>query len=404
MAGLLLGPSLLGATTFVWRGSPSWLMCSAALPKGIDPSITACLFPAPAKLALSVIGQIGLVLFMFLVGLELDTRLLKGRAPAIAVVSIGAVGFPMAAGLALSPVMYNEKWVAAFGTLRQPSRMGFALFLGAMLSVTAFPVMARILQEKGLLGSRMGATGVAAAACVTVLMFLMVAVATGTASSAGQGSQWTRIGGLVVFGAVALFGVRPLLDATLGARLRAGMAPNSRLLVGVLLLAFAAALVSDRIGVNLIPGAFIAGLVLPERQLLLGFLRPRLGDITTAVLLPVFLAFSGLNTDFTQLGVGFVGGVVLFLVAGIVSKWAGVAVAARLSGLSWPEGVALGVLMNCRGLLVLVVALVGVTAGVISPQLQAAGVLMALVTTAMTGPLFDRFGGALKPGPDGSPC
>ena len=117
----------------------------------------------------------------------------------------------------------------------------------------------------------------------------------------------------------------------------------------------------------------------------------RLSDLTSSVLLPIFLAFSGLNTDFTTLGTAYIGGILLFLAAAILAKWVGGAVFARLGGLSWAEGNVLGILMNCRGLLVLVVALIGLNAGVISPQFQAAGVLMALVTTAMTGPLFDRF-------------
>jgi Kef-type K+ transport system membrane component KefB len=126
------------------------------------------------------------------------------------------------------------------------------------------------------------------------------------------------------------------------------------------------------------------------REKLFADLERRLGEITATILLPIFLAYSGLHTDFTQLSSAALGGVALVVLAGIVSKWLGGALCARLGGLGWAEGHVLGVLMNCRGLLVLVVALAGIQAGVITPVMQLAAVVMALVTTAMTGPLFDR--------------
>jgi Kef-type K+ transport system membrane component KefB len=166
---------------------------------------------------------------------------------------------------------------------------------------------------------------------------------------------------------------------------------------GLFVLVFASAYVADRIGINVIVGAFIAGAVLPARDLVRRDISARTRDITIGVLLPVFLAFSGLATDFTKLGISFVVGIALFLAAGIAGKWIGGAVSARVSGLTWQEGNVLGVLMNCRGLLVLVVALAALNAGVITPQLQVAAVLMALVTTMMTGPLFDTFMRQLPP-------
>ena len=133
----------------------------------------------------------------------------------------------------------------------------------------------------------------------------------------------------------------------------------------------------------------MAGLVLPVRKPLFAEMNDRLGELTRTVMLPIFLAFSGLVTDFTRLPKTAIGGLALILVVAIVSKWAGGAVFARLGGLSWPEGNVIGVLMNCRGLLVLVVALVGLSNNVITPVLQLGAVLIALITTTMTGPLFD---------------
>jgi Kef-type K+ transport system membrane component KefB len=339
---------------------------------------------------LGIIGQIALVLFMFLVGLGLDFHLLKGRAKGILSVSVAAVGLPALLGLAIGPVLYNSDFAGSWGTPDQASRQGFSLFLAAMLTVTAFPVMARILQEKRLTDSPMGSIGVAAAAVVTVLMFLAVAVAAGTASGQGPDRLVVKF---VLAGAylAVMFGlVRPML-APLGRRFERAGTTTPGIFAAVLIVAFASSYVADRIGVNVIVGGFVAGAVLPAREALFREMTSRLGDLTGVVLLPVFLAFAGLNTDFTRLSLSVLPGIGLFLLAGIVGKWAGGAVGARVGGLSWQEGNVLGVLMNCRGLLVLVVGLIAAQAGVISPVMQVGSVLMALLTTAMTGPLVDRF-------------
>jgi Kef-type K+ transport system membrane component KefB len=155
--------------------------------------------------------------------------------------------------------------------------------------------------------------------------------------------------------------------------------------------AIASGYAADRIGINVIVGGFMAGLVIPApRPEMWRELTGRVGDLTAVILLPIFLAFSGLNTDFTKLTIKALPGIAALLVAGVVGKLVGGAVFAKLGGLTWAEGTVIGVLMNCRGLLVLVAALAAVNAGAISPLLQLGAVVMALVTTAMTGPLFDK--------------
>jgi Kef-type K+ transport system membrane component KefB len=156
----------------------------------------------------------------------------------------------------------------------------------------------------------------------------------------------------------------------------------------VLLLLLASGLAAQLTGLTVIVGGFLAGLVLPAETVVHCALEQRLGELTTSVLLPIFLAFSGLRTDLTAVPAAY-GGLMLRLACGMVSKWGGGAVLARLSGLSWPEGNVLGILMNCPGVIVLVVALVGLQNGVITPALQAGVVLMALITTSMTGPLLN---------------
>jgi Kef-type K+ transport system membrane component KefB len=390
VAGVLLGPTLLGPTIFEWSNPPNFLQCDVSMQAPGSPeamSITSCVFPQQATSVLGIIGQIALILFMFLVGLELDWTLLVGKGRAIGVVAIGVVLFPLGLAFAITPFLFDVRWVGA----GEPSRLAFTLMIGAMLSVTAFPVMARILQEKGLTNTLMGSVGIAAAAVVTVLMFLLVAMASGVAAEQATSEQLKRFGGAAALIAVMFAVVRPVLSRWLAPRVEEAGEMSTDVFAGLIIFMFASAYVADRIGINVIPGAFLAGAVLPSRRILFRDLKQRLADLTAVILLPIFLAFSGLQTDFTSLGAAFVTGIVVFLAAAVIGKWLGGAVSARLGGMSWTEGNLIGILMNCRGLLVLVVGLIAFNQGVISAQMQVAGVLMALVTTAMTGPLFDRF-------------
>lgn len=396
IAGVLLGPTLLGPKLFELQNPPDFLHCDVANP-ATNPdgspfvaSVSSCLFPAQSRGVLGVIGQIALVFFMFLVGTEVSSRALKGKERGIGLVAVGAVAVPVALAFVIVPILWSADFVPGFGTDAAPSRLGFTLFVGALLSVTAFPVMARILQEKGLTTSPMGAIGIAAAGVVTILMFLLIATADGVAKereALAIGRTWVIAAAYI---AVMLLVVKPLLRPLGRAYARTGtLSPDAfAIFVGV---ALASGYAADRIGINVIVGGFVAGLAMPEpRPQIWRELTQRLGDLTAVVLLPIFLAFSGLNTDFTQLTRAAVPGLLAMLAAAVVGKLVGGAVFARLGGLSWAEGTVIGVLMNCRGLLVLVAALAAVQAGAITPLLQLGAVVVALVTTAMTGPLFDK--------------
>lgn len=391
VAGLILGPSLLGATIFTW-GEPWWFLdCGDALAgSALEPSISSCVFPPQSQAVLGIVGQIALLLFMFGVGCGFDATVVRGKEKGVATVSAGVVLVPVGAGLALLPLLYDERFVAGWGTPDQPSQVAVGLMVGAMLAVTAFPVLARILQEKHLERSAMGGVAIAAAAVVTVLMFLVLAWAEGVAAGDTAGVIARRLVLAAAFvGAVLLLG--PILLRPLGrAHRRVG-----RLSAPVFATAAAWLVVCGFLahwtGVTVIVGGFLAGVVLPDRAALGAELTDRIGDITVVILLPIFLAFSGLQTDFTTLGATHVLGLVAVLVAAVVSKWGAGALFGRGGGLTWADANVLGVLMNCRGLLVLVVGLVAVQRGVFAPSLQVAGVVVALVTTAMTGPLFDRF-------------
>ena len=424
IAGVLLGPTLFGAKFFSLPNPPAFLSCEKALsliqPAGGDPvtpTLTACLFPPQASSIIGNLGQISLVLFMFLVGLELDFGALKGKVKGIVLVGVTSVVVPMAAGFLLGPFLFDVKAADGTGLFAHPSAspLGFTLMVGAMLAVTAFPVMARILQEKGLTKSEMGAIGVAAAAIVTILMFVAAGVAAGVASGAETSSVAIKAALALLYIVVMMAVVRPAL-APLGkkyeersaarkeqlvemgwserevARDASGIGPTltTPMFAFIVILMFVSSWVAHLLGVNVIVGGFMAGLVLPARKGLVGDMTAELFDVTAVVLLPLFLAASGLVTDFTKLTGPTLPGVAIFIVAGIVTKWGAGALFGKLGGLSWAQSNALGILMNCRGLLVLVVALVAFQQNVITSPMQVGAVLMALVTTAMTGPLFDN--------------
>jgi Kef-type K+ transport system membrane component KefB len=388
VAGVLLGPTLLGATLWGGWSAPEWMHCAQSLvaaPEGTVESPTWCVFPAQSRAIIGGIGQFGLLVFMMLTGLEVDAEVLKGKLKSIGLVGVGVVAIPLGLGLIVGPVMATEIFKPA-----DASDLGFALFIGAMLAVTAFPVMVRILQEKRLTLSPMGATGIASAAVCTVVMFLAAASASSIAKGEATSGLLLKLGLSLVYLGFMVVVVRPAL-----ARLARPYADSGRLdstMFAILfIVTLASGYVAHLLGLTVIVGGFMAGLVMPVRKPLFADMSNRLAELTATILLPIFLAFSGLVTDFTKLSAAALGGIVLFLVAGIAGKWVGGTVLARAGGLSWAEGNVLGVLMNCRGLLVLVVALEGFQAGVITGVAQVAAVLMALITTAMTGPLFDRF-------------
>jgi len=399
VAGVLLGPSLLGPTLFVWGNAPAVLACERALaPSKTIASISSCLFPPQARPILGVIGQLALILFMFLVGSQLDLGQLKGRVAGVVSVAVGVVAVPIAAAFALTPLLYKAPFVAKFGTPDAPSKLGFTLMIGSMLAVTAFPVAARILQEKKLDRTDMGAVGIASAGLVTLLMFLAVGVSRGVASGASGSAQVLRFVGAALFLVVMFAVVRPLLARFVAAAGSPGKLEPT-VFAGCLAVTIASAYAADRIGINVIVGGFVAGVIMPNRAELEPQMASRLQDVTIVILLPVFLAFSGLQTDFTKLGTDVLVGLAAFVVVGIAAKWAAGAVFARIGGLSWAEGNVIGILMNCRGLLVLVVALIALNQGVITAPMQVGAVLMALITTAMTGPLIDRFIGTVTAEP-----
>lgn len=363
LAGILLGPSFLG-----------W----------IAPDVWRVLFPVASLGFLSALSQIGLVFYMFLVGLELDTRHLRGRQHAAVITSHASIIAPFFLGVCLALLLYPRV------SDDSVSFTAFALFMGAAMSVTAFPVLARMLAERGLLRTRLGAVAIACAAVDDVSAWcLLAAVAVVARADASAMSLPMMIGGALLYATLMLTVVRWGLGRLQHAVERRGELSQD-VVAFVVFFILASALVTERLGIHAVFGAFLAGVVMPRDSRFSGALLDRFHDLMVILFLPLFFAFTGLRTSIQLIeGNLWVLAILVVLVA-VAGKVGGSALAARASGLTWRESWAIGTLMNTRGLMELVILNVGLDLGVISPALFAMMVVMALVTTFMTTPLLER--------------
>jgi Kef-type K+ transport system membrane component KefB len=361
-AGIALGPSLLG------------------LLPGDLPHV---LFPTQARPVLTAIAQLGLVLFMFLVGLESDMSLLRGRARLAAGVSLSSIALPFALGIPLAVYLHGRH-----DTGEAHDLLPFTLFLGASLSITAFPVLARILAERSMERTPLGALALASAALDDVIAWSLLAVV--VAIVANQGAAAAGMVALLaaLFMLTLVLVVRPALGRV-APRLLSGGRLDSQGFGLVLVLVLASAWITDRIGVHLVFGAFALGAIFPRHTVLRHAVAERV-EAVSLLLLPVFFVATGLGVDLRSLDArGLVELAAIVLVA-VVGKVGGAALAARSAGLGPRRALALGVLANTRGLTELVILSIGFSLGVLDAQLFGILVIMALVTTAMAGPLLDR--------------
>jgi Kef-type K+ transport system membrane component KefB len=358
IAGIVLGPSLFGRLAPEWQ---AWV-----LPRTIAPS-------------LGTIAQIGVILFMFLVGLELDTSLLRKKTHATLAISHASIVAPFLLGTLAALVVYP-----VLGTRDVPFTI-FSLFLGVSMSVTAFPVLARILTDLGLHRTPLGVIAISCAAVDDVTAWCLLALVVSLAQSQMGGALFTLVGALA-YVLVMLTVVRPGLAWLVRRQELLGKVTSGSMGI-VFVTVLVSALATETLGLHALFGAFLAGAIVPHDSLLARGLTSRLEDLVVVLFLPAFFAFTGMRTE-----LGLVSGSLhwaifagLFLVA-CLGKFGGTAIAARLSGLDWRDSSSLGVLMNTRGLMELIVLNLGLDLHVISPTLFAMMVLMAVGTTMMTTP------------------
>jgi Kef-type K+ transport system membrane component KefB len=360
LAGILLGPSLLGM---------------------VSPATMDFLFPASSLGALKLFSQVGVVLFMFLVGMDLDLRHLRKKAHSAVMVSHASIFLPMLLGVALALFLYRS--YAPDGV----AFSSFGLFMGVAMSITAFPVLARILEERDLMKTPLGNASIACAAVDDVTAWCLLAVVVAIVQSSGMGLALLTVGLAVGFVVFMIYVVRPWVERTLGG---ADTHHRKGLIAGTLVFAFASAWLTELIGIHALFGAFLAGVVAPPQKEFRAALRERLEVLVSVFLLPLFFVFTGLRTQIGLLDDGMswlvCGAVVAVAIAG---KLGGGMLAARWTGMSWLDSFSIGTLMNTRGLMELIVLNLGYDLGILSQKVFSIMVIMALSTTFMTGPLLE---------------
>ena len=358
-AGILLGPSLLGR---------------------ISPAIMNGLFPADGRGSLYALSQLGLVLFMFLVGLEVRPGSLRGSAKSVVVASQASIVAPFLLGGMLAWELYPR---LGNGSPRLP----FVLFLGAAMGITAFPVLARILTERKMMHTRVGVFAISCAALDDLTAWCLLAVITVIARpEASQSPLPWRFAALIGYILTMVLLIRPALRRWLPASAAPGLGRLGAAMILLLLSVWA----TEALAVHALFGAFLAGIVMPKGGKLEEGLRDRLESVTLVLLLPLFFAYTGLRTS-----VGLLNSVELWLLCGLIvvvavgSKLLVSAVIVRASGMPWRESLAVGVLVNTKGLVELVILNVGLDLHILSPTLFSMMVIMALATTLMTTPLLN---------------
>ncbi|HEX9033275.1 MAG TPA: cation:proton antiporter [Streptosporangiaceae bacterium] len=355
VAGILLGPTIWGT------------------------HITATLFPATLLPPLTALADLGLVLFMFVVGYEVDLSLVRGRERIAASVAIGSILAPLALGMGLGVWLAHRYHVHDQAT--------FVLFFGTAMSITAFPVLARILTDRGLHRTRIGGLTLAAASVDDVLAWALLAIVLAVAG-AGSGHNQLRLLLAPVYAAVMIWLVRPLLRRFADTYQRQGrLTPN--VLAGVLALLLLSSYATDWMGVKFIFGAFIFGIVMPrDVPALREAILERLEQISVLVLLPVFFVVAGLNVNLRGIGLSGLADLGLIMLVAVVGKFGGAYYGARLVGVRKRQSGAIASLMNTRGLTELVILTVGLQMGILNKSLYTLMVVMAIVTTGMAGPLL----------------
>lgn len=364
LAGVVLGPTLFGA---------------------LAPQLHGMLFAPPSLGSLQLASQLGVILYLYTLGLDLDPKDL--RSPGALGLSLSGMAVPFVLGVGCALWLHGLGW-----TEPGKSTLAFALFLGVAMSITAFPVLSRILADRGLQATGIGKLALAAAALGDVVAWCALAVVETLGRTGSLAGEIPVLLGVVAFALGVLLVLRPLL-ARLVAWKAWDRSPTQGTLSFFVLTAFLLALCTQGLGIHALFGAFLAGVITPGASGLRIFLHKRLEGFAGAILLPLFFAWTGLRTEFSGFRPDDALVFAVLLLAAVGGKLAGSILPVRLYGASWNDGVRVGILMNTRGLMELVALNVGLDLGILPPRVFALMVMVAVATTLMTGPtlsLWDR--------------
>lgn len=362
IAGIFLGPSIMGL---------------------LSPEFSEFMFPKDSLKTLQFLSQIGLAFFMFIIGMELDIDKLKHQAKNAVVISHASIIVPFFLGVSLSYFIYEQFAPAGVKFL------AFALFMGIAMSITAFPVLARIVQERGLTKTTLGAMVITCAAADDVTAWCLLACVIAIVKAGSIMSALFTIGLALIFVLLMLYVVRPYLK-----KVSFSVLIHDQLSKTVVAISFFILLVSaylaEIIGIHALFGAFLAGVIMPHNLKFKETMTGKIEDLSVLLLLPIFFAFTGLRTQIGLLNQGHLWLTCLVVIfIAVLGKIGGSTFSAKLMGQSWKDSWSIGALMNTRGLMELVVLNIGYDLGILSPEIFAIMVLMALATTFMTGPLLD---------------
>ena len=362
VAGIVLGPSVVGL---------------------FFPQASHFLFPAASLGTLNFLSQVGLILFMFIIGMELDLKAMGKQAFDAVIISHASIIIPYTLGMGLAYFIYKNYAPAGIGFL------SFSLFMGIAMSITAFPVLARILQEKGMTKTKLGAMALTCAAADDLTAWCILAAVIALVKSGSPVSALYTIGLAIVYVLVMLKVVRPVLQKLENIYIK-NEKKRTPIIAALFIMLIVSAYTASIIGIHSLFGAFIAGLVMPTGISFRKIVTDKIEDVSLVLLLPLFFVITGLRTQIGLLNEGSLW--VTFgwiLLVAIVGKFGGSALAAKMVGQSWKDSLSIGALMNTRGLMQLIVLNIGYDLGILSPQIFAMMVLMALVTTFMTGPALE---------------
>jgi Kef-type K+ transport system membrane component KefB len=385
VAGVLLGPSLLGLLA---PGVQQWLFPKVAT---ITVGHTSVAITHPSMSILYTVSQIGLAIYMFLVGLEFETKFLRGRGKSVGLIAGSGIAVPFMLGIGITPLLFQH--TGLFGPGITVWMAG--LFIGATLAITAFPMLARMLQEYHLSTTKLGTITLVAASIDDVSCWCLLAIILATYKSSALIALLAVGGGIVYVAGMLTVGRRILGIYT--KRTEQMQTITHQALIVVLLILMLSSWLTLAIGIYQVFGAFIVGVAVPRGRLS-EEIRKQFDPLTTNVLLPIFFVFSGLNTQ-----IGLVNTPTLWLLTGliflvaIIGKFGGCTLAARIAGESWRESAALGTLMNSRGLIELIMLNIGLQEHIITPTLFTILVIMAIVTTLFASPVFEWMYGRIDP-------